>query len=90
MITVVEPFKRVNNLLEDVPDLRHRLVMTKTFIEQNSRLNERYKISEASMFPITIGNRTAYIPEVNVVTIPADKWHSSSIDSSKSEWTIFL
>jgi len=90
MITVVEPFKRVNNLLEDVPDLRHRLVMTKTFIEQNSRWNERYKINEASMFPITIGNRTAYIPEVNVVTIPADKWHSSSIDSSKSEWTIFL
>jgi hypothetical protein len=90
MITVVEPFKRVKNLLEDVPDLRHRLVMTKTFIEQNSRWSDRYKINEESMFPVTIGNRDTYLPEVNVVTISADKWHSSSTDSSQPEWTIFL
>lgn len=90
MITVAEPFKRVKNLLEDVPDLRHRLVMTKTFIEQSSRWSDRYKLNEASMFPVTIGNRDTYLPEVNVVTIAADKWHTSSIDSSQPEWTFFL
>lgn len=90
MITIAEPFKRVKNLLDDVPDLRHRLVMTKTFIEQSSRWSDRYKINEASMFPVTIGNRDTYLPEVNVVTIAADKWHTSSVDSSQPEWTFFL
>ena len=84
MITEVEPFKRVKNILEDVPELRHRLVMAKTFMEQHSRLKEIVKLDN-DIFPVA-GRR--YIPEVNIVLHNGDHW--SSYDNSKPRWVFFL
>jgi hypothetical protein len=84
MITEVEPFKRVKNILEDVPELRHRLVMAKTFMEQHSRLKEIVKLDN-DIFPVA-GRR--YIPEVNIVLHNGDHW--SSHDNSKPRWVFFL
>jgi len=89
LITFVEPFKRVKNILDDVPDLRHRLVMTKSFIEQSNQWSERFKMQQ-DIFPVTIGNRNAYLPEVGVVTVSSDKWHSTTTDCSQPEWVFYL
>mgnify|MGYP003346769328 FL=1 len=89
LVTVVEPFKRTKNILEDTPELRHRLAVFKSFVEQNSRWNDRFKFTD-HMFPVPTSNRNMYIEETGVVVVSSDKWHSHTTDSSKSEWAIFL
>lgn len=88
-ITIVEPFRRVVNLLDDVPDLRHRLAISKTYIEQNPNLKDRYILKEETMFPKC--TRSMNIPEIGLVSITPDRWFGSSdMDSSKQSWAFFL